>query len=673
MIVEPPRNRVISSVNVGKTTTYGIKSPQIMMETMAGLYSNQKKIICQEYMCNARDAHREVNTPDVPIHVVLPTELDPQLTIQDFGPGLSEERVNEVFTIFGESTKRDSNNETGGFGIGAKCAFAYCDAFFVETVVNSIKSVYSVLKNSGNGLPGMTLMSMNETCEANGTKIIIPINDNDITDIHKYVYTTAKHWDVKPIVENKDMDWPVYDVVLEGDGWKLLKTEKERHYGFQGKPEIILDGIPYPVPDTVFENIPYEMKNIKNLNIHLFFKTGEIDPAVNRESIKVNEKTTQKINDRLIHAYNTFKIHYTNLINNAKNLYEANLLWDRTNDEIGAKWLLSEMTYNGFKLNKDYQEFINDVVYTYKRSDFNGDSVKFKKGSKLYFLNNSVLVVNNDTTIRPSIPRIISIFKNSNYENIQVLNLNEGGILEHSELITALGAVNITEWEKVKRTYDRSTTLSCYLFKGNNTKDSHCWKSVDVDLMSINGIYVNICHKKADLSPYYLEKIKTISNLPVYGIPNNKLNTVTKNPNLIGIKAYIKKEIKNILNTFHPIIRNAVIDIIKEKHDIVSLDTMDIFLYDKVVPLLDRNHSLKINQRIYKFVNRIRTKKNFSTLKHLYSSVCHNGNEYNTTSFINKAINIYEKYPLLKCIRGGSMLENPEIINDLVEYIKNKG
>lgn len=54
-----------------------------------------------------------------------PTSLAQYLEFKDFGIGMSEDTIMTVFTQYGNSTKNDSNDEVGGFGIGSKTAFCY--------------------------------------------------------------------------------------------------------------------------------------------------------------------------------------------------------------------------------------------------------------------------------------------------------------------------------------------------------------------------------------------------------------------------------------------------------------------------------------------------------------------------------------------------------------------
>ena len=74
------------------------------------LYSNKPLAIIREYCTNAFDAHVEAGIPERPIEVSFPTAFKNSLTIRDFGFGLSEDDVYNVFASYGESTKRGTND-----------------------------------------------------------------------------------------------------------------------------------------------------------------------------------------------------------------------------------------------------------------------------------------------------------------------------------------------------------------------------------------------------------------------------------------------------------------------------------------------------------------------------------------------------------------------------------
>ena len=80
-----------------KTYETGIQDINIMITLLTQLYNDLTRIIVQEYVANARDAHREIHKDDVPIDITLPTKFSNELAIRDYGPGISPDRMANVF------------------------------------------------------------------------------------------------------------------------------------------------------------------------------------------------------------------------------------------------------------------------------------------------------------------------------------------------------------------------------------------------------------------------------------------------------------------------------------------------------------------------------------------------------------------------------------------------
>ena len=56
---------------------------------------------------------------------------------------LSEEEVQEVYAFYGESTKRNTNDQIGMLGIGSKAAFAYGDNYVINSFLDGKKHIYN--------------------------------------------------------------------------------------------------------------------------------------------------------------------------------------------------------------------------------------------------------------------------------------------------------------------------------------------------------------------------------------------------------------------------------------------------------------------------------------------------------------------------------------------------
>src|SRR3546814_13176105 len=72
------------------------------------------------------------------------------------------------------STKDQSNDQIGGWGIGSKSPFSYTDQFVLVSVHDGVRSVYSVFKDE-DSIPAIALLSQEETTDANGVEVSFPV------------------------------------------------------------------------------------------------------------------------------------------------------------------------------------------------------------------------------------------------------------------------------------------------------------------------------------------------------------------------------------------------------------------------------------------------------------------------------------------------------------------
>lgn len=282
---------------------FSIGDAGIILEILrTKIYTNPILAICREYCNNARDAHREVGTPDRPIEVYLPNHWSSNLRIKDFGPGIDPTRMEDIFIKFGCSTKRQDNSQHGGFGLGCKTGFSYSDTFTVITAVDGTEYTYSAYIDETK-VGKMTLLQKVATTEPNGTEIKIPITTNDSSKFINTIIKATQYWDVKPILHGEAPNWEEISYVYEGVGWGLPASPAKSSYSYAYSSykdlTAIIDGTAYSVTTDSLGHLTETQKSIIRNGFHLTFNVGELSLAASRDSIHFDENTQKLIISRI--------------------------------------------------------------------------------------------------------------------------------------------------------------------------------------------------------------------------------------------------------------------------------------------------------------------------------------------------------------------------------------
>jgi hypothetical protein len=271
------------------------------------MYTDKIAAVCREVSSNSRDANREAGRAEIPVKIsmVEPFELDSvtdqSIVFEDSGLGITPDRMADIFVKYAASTKRSTNEQVGGFGLGAKTPFAYSDTFTVITVCDfegkRMKFIYTaMIDDSQKGK--MVLFGSEEVDQDTGTKIVVPYSDEDRYKFEKEVFRATCLWDVRP--ELKGFQYFAkrkFEVALEVDTFKVIVDDD---YFFSTNFIANIDGIPYPIQVNHFSNLGSFRNGIgQNLPIVLDFKTGELGISANREGIHYTEETIQAISTKM--------------------------------------------------------------------------------------------------------------------------------------------------------------------------------------------------------------------------------------------------------------------------------------------------------------------------------------------------------------------------------------
>lgn len=322
------------------------------------LYSNKVRAIIRELSCNAFDSHRETEKEKTQFEVHLPDATDRTFWIRDFGTGISEEDIYEIYTTYFESTKSDSDDFTGCLGLGSKTPFSYTDNFIVTSFFNGKKYVYSAFK-SEDGQPAIAKLSEEDTKEPNGLEVKLGIKEEDFSTFYKEAGLVYTWFDPKPkFVGISAADIRVTKSII-GNSWFVKRGATE--------PAAVMGNILYPISikelkDKIDDDT---LVLLDKMNPTFEFPIGALDIAPSREHLQYQNKTIKAIELRVLSIKKDIEKEVSTKLNAAKNRWDAAL-------EL-------EKLFSG-----NYGSYIRHMAKT-KGIDWNGKPLKLEYSHKDIF------------------------------------------------------------------------------------------------------------------------------------------------------------------------------------------------------------------------------------------------------------------------------------------------
>lgn len=291
--------REIDSSGVIASASFGIsmKDEAHLMSIMRDtLYSDKVLAVLREYSANAWDSHRMSGKKDLPIKVTLPTMKEPTLVIQDFGDGLSQEDVFQIWSQYGASTKRGTDTAVGMLGIGSKSGFSYSDSFTITSCHGGLRKTYvAVLDESEKGT--VNLLYMENCFEETGVTIQIPVRSEDISEFANKAQSLFKYFEPRPVI-NTILPAPITKKAALTNG-ALFETREIRG----GTWIAIMGCVPYQInldqiqgPNIPGGGIPHY---ITQLSGELYFNIGDVQVSASREELKYSTKTKETLVNKL--------------------------------------------------------------------------------------------------------------------------------------------------------------------------------------------------------------------------------------------------------------------------------------------------------------------------------------------------------------------------------------
>lgn len=284
--------------NIGTETQFQIKTTAKAFDILSsGLYTDNILAIVRELSSNAYDAHVDAGKANTPFEIHLPSPLEPWFHIKDFGTGLSDDDVMNLYSTYFDSTKTESNDLIGALGLGSKSPFSYTTAFEVISRHNGKRRLYSVFLNE-DGVPSIARMGEAETDELNGLEIKITVNRKDFYSFANRTRTALKWFPVKPtIVGDSNFQFePIPEAKVSGENW--IFTEKTG-YGSSLRITAVQGNVSYNVNASQLNLDESTEQLLEKGHLIAFFEIGEFDFAASREEIRYDPRSIKALEQRL--------------------------------------------------------------------------------------------------------------------------------------------------------------------------------------------------------------------------------------------------------------------------------------------------------------------------------------------------------------------------------------
>ena len=266
------------------------------------VYSNPIGTVVREITSNCFDSHVEAGVNDMPVVIRKSHDNETDtyyISFIDYGVGMSPERVDNIYSVYFESTKRVDNTQIGGFGIGGKTPLAYKrstglgegeydNSFYVITNHDGTKYFYMVYEGAES--PEVTLLHKESTEDGNGTEIKIPVSANDLKVFEREMLKQLYYFENIVFEGFDDCDYVTND-------YKIVRGKSFYFRGndYNSNMHVCLGRVAYPID---FNALGLQSGDFA-IPVAIKLNVGDINVTVSRESLDYSEKTIKLLKDKL--------------------------------------------------------------------------------------------------------------------------------------------------------------------------------------------------------------------------------------------------------------------------------------------------------------------------------------------------------------------------------------
>ena len=586
-LIEEPTKVIRKGVT--NAVSFGIKQTglaHILNVLRNQLYSDKVGAVVREYSANAVDANKEVGKGDVPIEITLPSVFSPTFKVRDFGPALNQEEIREVFAMYGESTKRNSNEQIGMLGLGSKSGFAYGDSFAINSFIAGEVHSYSAFIDESK-LGQIVQLAVNTTDEPDGLEIVIPVSEDDLDEFREKSIKLYKHFKVKPRIHglsDHEKDGLEMETLFEGEDWKYLKEKNSDSMAVMG-------GIPYSFDsydiDLMDDPKAEALREIVNSHLVLEFEIGDLNITASREALEFTKHTKKNLLKKIEKVNSELKVEVEESFGECKTMFDAKRLLGEICDYGSAlyqlsNWAKETVTFNGEKI-KDvqYNFYKHDYVTVRATKKTYAGNARFNLGTTVNPRKDTVIVKNDVGHVRGALGKIALLESEQEGRKVYLVNFDDYRYKDcyreeqkqktEAEVCKELGfdapMLLLSELPKPQKgssvsvgTRTTHKTFEYNMDSYHYSKWSDRWTPTEIDLDEDEGVYVVInryviqrpnneyAHSEARTFSTMFTNMKQLvgeKNLPdtIVGFTKAASKKVVKNDNWIELHDWVEEQV----------------------------------------------------------------------------------------------------------------------------------
>lgn len=586
IIAENKQNKVVTSHDFDSVNcTIDAEDMRYVASLLRNNYSDTQLAVIREISANALDANLEANSKRK-IEVTLPSKMNTNFCVRDFGNGLSQEDVFGLYSKYGKSTKRSSNNYIGAFGIGKFAPLSYGDNFTCVSFHQGTKTSYNIFVDEHDDTKIVKLHEESSS-EPTGLSIEVAISDLDIDNFRKLCKKFFKFFPQKDMpkflgAEEGFISTPKILLESKNEDWFFIEHESSYYYRHNSNANIIMGRVSYPINSSAIDVKNYVQDDriiatieslLQDSNFYLRVPLGCVKLHHSRESLEYNKPTQKFIVQLMVESVKEIQELAREKLADSEDLFEAKSNHAKIVNSLPStlqRAFQNSFAWKGISISSSAfhrpQDMHEDLIITQtdRESDSNardGFRVRSNKTHRLICQDNCLIMIQDIESSHGNNLRARTLFtENPDLQVVYTIfakDKSARSVMKNDWHFDRVDKKHLRYSSKVEKQKplrngvrkSNGSRADIQLFEmitdGTRWRNADYWKNVTEDISALQGkknakglidgkfVYVPIKNYKIDIEDHDLESISKKSSL----VRTMSSNSQEKSFRLFGVRS----------------------------------------------------------------------------------------------------------------------------------------